>query len=347
MSGTVWLNTQLGQWNRYADNNREYGAQKWINYAFSLETPVSAALPRLGVALNTRFLDGLWYHKLGLNWNVSNNSTLSFWGQTFHRNAGFTDYLLSPDIWSSDQLNRNNSLNLSFTHRYKYTRGLGFFTVSARAPLFSDNFNYNYAQMELVNTHVLHRLLLRTRVFARYGAGKNVPAESALYLAGASPEEMMDNKYLRSAGFVPSAWTGYSPYETNHLQYGGGMNLRGYAGYYAFDEREGKTLVGYRGRGGVALNAEVDFTNYFRWQPAFTRNWLSARMYAFADAGMIELNTTNGITALTPAERASDLRVDAGLGVAFTIKKWWVFDKAKLLTLRFDMPVFLNRPPYG
>jgi hypothetical protein len=348
MSGTVWLNTQLGQWNRYKTSDREYGSQKWVNYTFNLETPISMSLPRVKGFLNTRFLDGLWFHRLGINWEMSPNSIFKVWGQTFHRNTGYTDYLLYPDQWSSDQVNPNNSINVSFTHNYRYMKGGGYFTLSARAPLLSDVFDYNYVQMELINTHVLHRLLIRTRVFARTGYGKNIPAESALYLACASPEEMMDNKYVRSEAFVPTNWTGYSPYETNHFQYGGGMGLRGYAGYYAFDKREGNQYVGYSGRGGVAVNAEVDFTNYFKWKPAFTKNWLGVSLYAFADAGMIELSSyQSSYSNITPAERASDLRVDAGLGAAFTIKKWGVFDKAKPLTLRFDMPIFLNRPPYG
>lgn len=348
IDGSVWLNTQLGQWDRYRLRNREYGSQKWINYTLNLETPVSLSLPQLKGFLNTRFLDGLWFHKAGLSWQVNGNNNIKLWGQTFHRNRGYTDYLLYPEEWGSDQLNRNNSLNLSFTHNYRYTNGAGYFTLSARAPLFSDHFNYNYVQMEWINTQVLHRLLIRTRVFARYGSGNTIPAESALYLAGASPEEMMDNKYVRSMAFVPSNWTGYSQYETNHFQYGGGLGLRGYAGYYAFDKREGNEYIGYRGRGGVALNAEVDFTNYFKWQPAFTKNWLNVSVYAFADAGMIELNSyQSSYNNLTPFEHASDFRLDAGLGAAFTIKKWGVFEKAKPLTLRFDMPVFLNRPPYG
>ena len=43
----------------------------------------------------------------------------------------------------------------------------------------------------------------------------------------------------------------------------------------------------------------------------------------------------------------SDVRVDAGLGAAFTIKNWGVFEKAKPLTLRIDFPFFINRAPYS
>lgn len=71
-------------------------------------------------------------------------------------------------------------------------------------------------------------------------------------------------------------------------------------------------------------------------------------MYAFADAGVIELsnaNTAADYWNIAPTTMWSDVRVDAGLGMALTIKKWWKFSKAQPLTLRFDVPAFLNRPP--
>jgi aminopeptidase N len=348
VSATLWLNTQLGQWNRYKSANDNKGIRKWLNYSLNIETSVSPKLPKVKAALYTCYLDGLWFHRLGLSWKMSDNSLLSLWGQTYHRNRRDTIYLLNSGEWDSDELNSNNSPNLSFTHAYRYRKGGGYFTLSARAPLLSDLYDYNYVQMELINSHVLHRLLIRTRFIARTGYGKNIPAESELYLAGANPEELMENKYVRSMAFVPSGWTGYSANETNHFHYGGGLGLRGYAGYYVFDRREGNEYVGYRGRGGVAVNAEVDFTQYLRWKPRFTKNWLSVNLYAFADAGVIELNSYQStFDNIKPLERVSDFRMDAGLGAAFTIKKWGVFDKAKPLTLRFDMPFFLNRPPYG
>lgn len=349
-----WLNTQLGEWSRYKHNERQTGAGKWLNYTLNLETPLSLSLPQVATFLNSRFLDGLWYHKAGAGWQISTGNWLSIWGQTFYRNRGYTDYLLYPLEWSSDQEHINTSLNLSYTHSYNYARGAGYLSVTARTPVFSNHFDYNYVELEAVNTHVLHRLLIRTRLYTRYGAGNTLPSESALYLAGANPEEMMDNKYIRSMAVVPTAWTGYSPYETNHFQYGGGLNMRGYAGYYAFDKRNGTEYISYKGRSGVALNAEIDFTHYLRWQPSFTRNWLSLNLYVFADAGVMEMSsyytspTQEAFYQITtPADKISDLRVDAGLGAALTIKKWGPFEKAKPLTLRFDMPLFLNRPPYG
>ena len=81
-----------------------------------------------------------------------------------------------------------------------------------------------------------------------------------------------------------------------------------------------------------------------------TKNWLHVDVYGFADGGLIELSRINNINEYynsTPTEMWSDVRIDAGLGLAFTIKKWGVFDKAEPLTIRFDMPLFLNRPPYA
>jgi aminopeptidase N len=62
-------------------------------------------------------------------------------------------------------------------------------------------------------------------------------------------------------------------------------------------------------------------------------------LYAFADAGVIDYGDAINNTWI------SDLRADAGLGSALTIKKWGPLDLVKPLTIRFDMPFFLNRPP--
>ena len=55
-------------------------------------------------------------------------------------------------------------------------------------------------------------------------------ADSPLFAAGANPEELMDNKFTRSTGFVNRSWMEYGS-ALNHFQMGGGLNLRGFAGY--------------------------------------------------------------------------------------------------------------------
>jgi aminopeptidase N len=193
----------------------------------------------------------------------------------------------------------------------------------------------------------IHKLELRSRLFARAGMGTRLPYESALWLAGANPEELMENKYTRSTGFVPDEWKGIDQ-ETNHFHMGGGLNLRGYAGYFAADEKNGEIMIGYKGRSGASLNLELDYDNYIRLQPKLTRNWLHIDAYAFADGGVIELSKVSNIDEYynaVPTTTVSDFRMDAGLGFAATIKRWGIFDKAQPLTIRFDIPFFINRPP--
>lgn len=234
----------------------------------------------------------------------------------------------------------------------KYFGGNGDIKFTTRAPFLTGNsandFNYGYAQLEITNNNNIHKLELRTRLFGRYGVGSNIPYESALWLAGANPEEMMENKYTRSIGFVPDAWRGFSQTQTNHFHAGGGMNLRGYAGYLVAEQRNGEILIGYKGRSGIAANAELDFDNYISLKPKFTAKWLHIDLYAFADAGIIELSRVANLSSywdIAPTTMWSDVRIDAGIGTAVTIKKWWRFSKARPLTLRFDIPAFLNRPP--
>lgn len=357
VDATVWFNTHVLQGDDYLSTKSEGYYERYapVNYTFNYLSPVSRKMPKLQVQINSRILDGLNHHRAGLNWLVDGRNTLRFYAQTMWRPLSYDlDYLLYPKEWSSVKARPNSSINIEWARRVAYTRGAGLYTLSARAPFMagkgSNAFNYSYAQLEAINYNRLGRLEIRTRLFGRYGTGSVIPQESALWLAGANPEEQMDNKYTRSVGIVPDEWKEISRYETNHFQQGGGLNLRGFAGYFVADEREGQVLIGYKGRSGFSGNIEIDVDDYIPFRPKWTRNWLHLDVYAFADAGMIELSKYNNIDnywTATPANKLSDLRFDAGLGVALTIRKWGVFDKARPLTLRFDMPFFVNRPPYA
>ena len=41
----------------------------------------------------------------------------------------------------------------------------------------------------------------------------------------------------------------------------------------------------------------------------------------------------------------SDLRADAGIGFTYTISNFEPLEAVRPLVIRFDMPLFLNRPP--
>lgn len=356
VDASIWCNTHFLQGYDYLSTKSQGWYDKYVplNYSVNYISPLTRFMPKLQLQLNSRLLDGLWYHRLGFNWLVNEVNTVAVYGQTMYRNSNYDlDYLIYASEWSSTRSRTNTSLNASWEHRYNYVRGSGVYKFSVRAPFFTGNnanaFNYAYAQLEAVNNNRLGKLDIRTRLFGRYGMGSNIPSESALWLAGANPEELMDNKYTRSKGFIPDSWQGISRYETNHFQQGGGLNLRGYAGYFVADERNGNLMVGYKGRSGVSGNIEVDIDNYFSFRPKIVRDILHLDVYAFADAGIIELSRANtaAFENSIPTTMWSDFRVDAGIGTALTIKKWGWFDKAKPLTLRFDMPLLINRPPYA
>jgi hypothetical protein len=354
INASVWFNTHIAQGKNFDSGETGYSKYAPVNYNFNYNSPFNRNAPKIELQVNSRFLDGLMYHRAGFNWLPNTTNAFSLYGQTMWRPLSYDKaYLLYENEWSSVRSMPNSSLNVSWTHNYNYIAGSGNYKVSVRAPFLAGNstanFNYAYVQLNAVNYNKLAKLQVRTRFFGRYGSGSNIPSESALFLAGANPEEMMDNKYTRSKGFVPESWGGISPYETNHFQQGGGLNLRGYAGYFIADERNGNVLVGYKSRSGIAGNLEVDFDDYIPLKPRVIKNILHVDAYAFVDAGVIELNAVSlpQYWNISPTTELSDLRVDAGVGLAFTIKNWGWFEKAKPLTIRFDMPWFINRPPYA
>jgi len=355
LDATVWWNTHALQETKYESYTgiSTYQHYQPVNYTFNYNSPITRNMPKLQLQLNSRYIDGEWYQRGGFNWLLTDNNTIQFYSQSIWRHSGYAfDYLTDPADWTSTWQQPNTSLNLAWTHSYNYINGTGKYTFSFRAPFLNGNnapSNYSYAQLESINSSNIGKLEVRTRLFGRYGMGTRLPSESLLYMAGANPEEQMENKYTRSIGFIPTDWQGISQYDVNHFQQGGGLDLRGYAGYYAPDLHNGYSLEGYKGRSGVAANVELGLENYMPWKPGFFKNWLHANVYAFGDAGIMELSNfpVTNIATITPTNVWSTVHVDAGAGVAFTIKKWGVFEKAKPLTLRLDLPVFLNRPPYG
>lgn len=351
LSASVWFNTHLLQRDIYneAANEGEYFRYVPINYNITYQSPITRYMPHLELQLQSKFLDGLWYHKGGFSWDVNKRNNLRFYAQTMWRPVAYDrDYLIYPNEWSSTRTAPNSSINISWSRSHRFFNGGGYTQLSLRAPFMNNDFDYSYAQFEHVNYHRLGKLDIRTRLFARYGTGNNIPYESALWLAGANPEEMMDNKYTRSVGFVPDDWQGFGTMETNHFQQGGGLNLRGFAGYMVADQRNGQVLIGYKGRSGASVNAEIDFDRYLKIRPPFIRKWLHVDLYAFADAGIIELSNFQSVANYyntTPTKYWSDVRVDAGLGSAWTITNWWKFTTARPLTVRFDVPAYISHIP--
>jgi aminopeptidase N len=203
------------------------------------------------------------------------------------------------------------------------------------------DYDYQTANLNVINRTRLWKFLLNTRLVGQYGTGKNWAKESSLFLAGANPEEMMDNKYTRSQGAFDPSWASIGA-STNYFQYGGGLNLRGYSGYLAPQmQSNGSVAYTYKGQTGAAVNAELEFSGLVKFKK---QNWLTKTFklttYLFGDAGSINYNDANDVVL-----KMSDVRIDAGLGSALTIKSFGALQNINPLTIRFDMPFFLNKMP--
>jgi aminopeptidase N len=184
----------------------------------------------------------------------------------------------------------------------------------------------------------LNKFELKARSFGRIGFG-NTPLESALYLSGASPEEIYANKYTRAAGFIPQDWMGYGA-NVNHFHLGGGLNLRGYAGYLSPQENGNDQIFNNVGKSGASVSIELDFDKFIPIKAnKYTKN-IHFDTYLFHDMGVLTYSLAN-----QTEQKIGKLRTSSGLGSMMTIKFGHL--NVKPLAIRFDMPLLLNAPPAG
>ena len=233
----------------------------------------------------------------------------------------------------------NNRIDINIESKYKYMYGDGKVTFELKSSALGSNYDYNIMSITGYNNTKIEKLKISTRVFCQIGTGSNWAEESKLALSGANNEKMMDSKFTRADGIISSDNIAYG-YTTNHFHSAGGLNLRGYSGYLAPNFNQDGTISSfdYNGKSGAAFNTEIDFTNYL--PNSIKRNNITS--YLFADAGII---TSKNLTKENYIESFSDIRVDAGIGFTYTFRNYSPLETVKPLTIRFDMPLFLNRPP--
>lgn len=246
------------------------------------------------------------------------------------------NYLLYPQYWSVDKY--NNFINIGIQKFYpNKTGGSGEWTLEMRTPGIGSDHNYSFLQFSTINTHNISKFEFKTRLFGRLGWG-NMPLESSLYLAGASPEQMFGNKFTRAAGFVPNDWLNYGN-ETNHFQMGGGLNIRGYAGYLSPIERQNTQYFNHVGNSGLSFSAELDFDKFISIPEMRYTKYFHFDMYLFHDMGALSYS----VPAENNKQYLGNLRMSSGIGTALTIK--FVNLNIKPIVLRFDMPFLLNAAP--
>ncbi len=340
VDATVWFNTGIGQ------NLTEgtYSKDKYdnVNFRISYRTATDKFMQGSAFYMSAKALDGLNAYTIGFDRKdkAEKNRVFMYFKSMYRKDLNDLTYLLLPNEWLANQL--NNTLNIGVEHTYSYPKGTGNINLGMRSSALLSDYDFKTISLNVVNRNRLGKFNFNTRLVGQYGTGKYWANESSLFLAGANPEEMMDNKYTRSQGFFAPSQAAIGA-GTNHFQYGGGLNLRGYSGYLAPQLlSDGITTVyTYKGQTGAAVNAELEFDGIIRMKK---QNWLTRTFklttYLFGDVGIINYNTINDNIL-----KISDVRADAGLGVALTIKKFGVLQTVNPLTIRFDMPFFLNKAP--
>ena len=337
---TTWLNTGFGQHLPGGGMDNRYDP---ISFNFRYENGIEKVLKGATVNLHARLLDGMERYGGGFHWILPDKRTEANVDVHYFIRKDSTDliYLLYPDQWEPARL--NGRVDVGLRHRYHHSHGEGDLRLEVRNSSVGSAFNYAQVRFSAIDRWSFWRLRLHSRVFGQYGTGRT-PRESALFLAGGNPEEMMENKYVRSIGFVPYEWLGHGT-TTNNFHFAGGLNLRGYAGYLAPElDDQGGIVATYAGTTGTSASLELDLDGLVRFPRGALSRTLDLDVYLFADAGMM------GITRISDERERIQLaepRADAGAGVALTIKRWGPLTGIKPLTLRLDMPLFLSAIPAG
>lgn len=339
----LWVNFNTGMLQSQLDPEDYINKYDHFSAVLNYRTVTNRFVRNSAFYFNGRHLDGLDAATGGFEfWDRQQKNRFYIQYKMMYRNDS-TDltYLIHPNEWQPGKF--NNTLTFGYEHPYTYKKGKGNIQLNLRSSAIGSDYDYHYATLNVVNRNDLGRININTRTFVQIGTGSNWADESMLYAAGANPEEMMDNKYTRSLAFFPAEWGGFG-LDVNHLQYGGGLNLRGYAGYLMPQlDWYGLVRQTYKGSSGYALNAELEFQELFRFigraMPRINRN-VNLATYLFGDIG--------GMSFSGPGESIafSDFRADAGVGCALTIKRFPPLQTVKPLTIRFDMPLFLNSVPY-
>lgn len=336
---SIWGNSGLFQQGE-APSELRSGFENLVDYDFEYRTGTEQLIEGSSFGLDSRWLDGLSRHSV--EWELElpklgDRISLGFTAMQRPR-AEHLEYLLDESMWESR--NPNRFFELFYTRDFSHQLGHGTLKGGLRTQAFSPDYDMSYAQVAMNERFFFGPLSLRYRLFGQYGIASNPPPESMLYLAGGNPESMMESPLARSKGFVPESYSGFGGSMRN-FHYGGGLGLRGYSGYLAptLDEEQDSSLTGHRGVTGASINMELEFQDAtgIRW-PAMAP-YLDVASYLFMDAGLMDSNSEPGESHFNP------IRMDAGLGAAITLKRLGPVEEIDPVTLRFDMPFFLNRTP--
>jgi hypothetical protein len=332
---TILGNTQLGQtlFYKYPFEARQLFPLSRVNAIFSYQnTFLSRYIKNTTVFLKAKWLDGLFGAEAGIKTSFDDNNIFSISYKTMIRpDKSDIFYLVYPDFWNAGKW--NNTLNFSYEHKYVYYTGTGQINVAFRSSVLGSDYFYSNINLTAINSTRVGKFDLRTRTFLQYGTGNPAP-ESLLSLAGANNETLMENRFTRAGGFIPTDWT--NGINSIQFQMSGGLNLRGFSNLEIIENYKGENYLISSGNTGAAENVELNYNRLFKIIPSFTKTWLKVNSYIFLDVGTMTFQTVENHLHF------SNALSDAGPGFAFTIKHIWVLDKIPPLTIRTDFPIISN-----
>lgn len=311
------------------------------NYSFQYDTYLPTISKNTTLDIVSNYRDGFHKHGGKLNIQLSKSASESV---TYTRvYAGYTllyrtegannDYQVLPYYWTSNKT--NSFLELGIERNFQYKKGVGNLRADIRTVTPGGQSNYAFVSTETKQHLTLGKTDIHFRAFGRYGTG-NTPWESSLYLANASPEEMLNNAFFRARGFFPTDWILTPSGATGHVQYSGGLNLRGFSGCTPQDSDGEPDWIG---SSGAAINLEWDFNRLI----AHPQEDFQFRTYLFYDGGILGKNVVASNRIFDPIEWQKWSQ-DAGIGTAFIIGKKTLTHP---ITVRGDFPFYVNQPGGG
>ncbi len=349
-SFTTWYNTAIGKNFKeinYLESSNISPFHYNLNYRHRIDK-------QLDFDFQSRVLDGLVLNKIGFNKTI-HNTIFKINFKSMRRNQlyylpafekvnigglSFHPILSSYNAW-------NNTLNLELDHNYNKGIGSGKIIAGIRSSAILSDFDYASIYLNIVQNNNIYKFELKTRLFAQYMTGTNAAPEAQLFLAGANAEEMAENKFTRSAGVLPASLFNYGN-DFNNFQMGGGLNIRGFAGYLTPIRNGLNQYFLYKGNSGAAVNLELDYDKFFNIPAKGLLKNFHLDSYLFLDAGILEANNPNiseNTLQIDKININTPLLLSAGPGFALTIKHWSYFDGIKPLTIRFDMPLYISNAP--
>ena len=333
--GTFWINTGFNQIEEHLPHSdipsKSINGYDRISYQFKYETGLNKLNKGLSLYLSSRKLDGLNLQLLGFNQTTSTGADLvniEFKAIKRPKDEQYV-YLLNPEetFWQTNQ--RNNTINVSIQHHYKYFFVKGIIDLSFRSSLIKSDYQYSQLSLKALNNFNFKKFKLKTRIFAQHSIGTNIAPESKLYAAGANPEEMMENVLTRSTGLIARDWVNYSS-KVNYFHVGGGLNLRAYNGYLMPEGNNLQQILSFNGTSGSSFSAELEFNDYLSFFDG-----QKMKTYGFIDMGWININN------LSQKLNLGSFRMDGGFGFCYDIQG--VYENTT--QLRVDLPWFMNKPP--